>query len=345
MLAQAGCVRIVANESDRQIVSAAFLASVKLSLVIPVFNEAPLLERLHREVTAVVHSVPGTTEAAEIIYVDDGSSDNSLALLLDAQKKDNRVIVLQLSRNWGHQSALTAGLAIATGNAVILMDADLQDPPAVIPDLVRAWQNGAKVVVAQRRRRAETGLRKWLFPMFYRLLGFLSDFPIPLNSGIFGLIDRAAVDAINALSETNRYLPGLRAWVGFPTEVVFYERASRASGESKQSVWKLLRYALDAIFSFSYKPLRIGLFAGVTAAALAVVYGIALVTCRLLGIGFFGQPVVTGYTSTIVSLLFLGGIQLISVGILGEYIGRIYDEVKRRPLFIVQREYRKENSD
>jgi polyisoprenyl-phosphate glycosyltransferase len=198
------------------------------------------------------------------------------------------------------------------------------------------------VVVAERSRRSEQGARRWLFPLFYRMLGYLSDYPIPLNAGIFCLLDRAAVDAINRLSESNRYLPGLRAWVGFRTDVVTYPRAERAGGEPKQTFWRLLRYGLDAIFSFSYKPLRLSLVVGLLTATFALVYGITLVAYRLLGMAMFGQPIVSGYTSTIVSILFLGGVQLIGLGLLGEYIGRIYDEVKRRPLFFIQTIHRTE---
>lgn len=304
-----------------------------ICLVVPVYNEEAIVPRLHREVVAamLVAGVPW-----RVIYVDDGSRDRSLELLLEVQRSDPRVTVLELSRNWGHQAALTAGLAHADGDAVLLMDGDLQDPPAVIPDLVTAWRKGAQVVIAQRRSRAERGPRRWLFWLFYRVLGFLSDYPIPLNAGIFGLLDRRAVDAINALGETNRYLPGLRSWVGFRTAVVAYDRAERAGGEPKQSFWKLLKYGLDAVFSFSYKPLRLSLLVGLFTSAFAMLYGAALVVCRLLGVGMFGLPLVDGYTSTIVSILFLGGVQLMGVGILGEYIGRIYDEVKRRPLFLVR---------
>lgn len=163
----------------------------------------------------------------------------------------------------------------------------------------------------------------------------MSDFPIPLNAGIFGLLDRQAVDAINRLSESNRYLPGLRAWVGFRTAVVYYERAERAAGEPKQNFWRLLKYALDAVFSFSYKPLRLSLILGMLTASFALLYGTTLLICRAFGVGMFGLPVVVGYTSTIVSILLLSGVQLICVGLLGEYIGRIYDEVKRRPLFLI----------
>ncbi|HKE57023.1 MAG TPA: glycosyltransferase family 2 protein [Pyrinomonadaceae bacterium] len=305
-----------------------------ISLVVPIYNEEHLIDRLHERVKATMERL---AHDWEVIYVDDGSHDATLKLLLAHQSRDTRVTVIELSRNWGHQPALTAGLSVAKGAAVVLMDGDLQDAPEVILELVEAWEKGAKVVIAERRSRKERGLRKVLFPLFYKGLGYLSDFPIPLNAGIFGLLDSQAVDAINRLAETNRYLPGLRAWVGFKTAVVYYDRAPRAAGEPKQNFWRLLKYALDAIFSFSYKPLRLSLLLGSLAAVLAVVYGTVLVFCRFLGIGFLGGPVVIGYTSTIVSILLLGGVQLICVGLLGEYIGRIYDEVKRRPLFLIHK--------
>jgi len=312
---------------------------VLISVVVPIYNESDLVTRLHEELRAALDSV---AVPWEIVYVNDGSSDDSLERLRKAQGTDARVAIVELSRNWGHQAALSAGLGVARGDAVVLIDGDLQDPPAVIPELVAAWRDGAEVVIAERRSRIETGLRSLLFPAFYRALGFLSDFPIPLNAGIFGLLDRRAVDAINALQETNRYLPGLRAWVGFPTRVVLYDRRERAAGRPKQTFWRLLRYALDAIFSFSYKPLRLSLFAGLLVAFFSLVYGVVLIVCRLLGTGLFGIPVVVGYTSTIVAILFLGGAQLISVGILGEYLGRVYDEVKRRPLYVIRRVQRPE---
>lgn len=310
-----------------------------LSVVVPIFNEEAVIPLLHEELLAALEPLG---VAFEIVYVNDGSTDASLDLLLERQGRDGRVVVVELSRNWGHQSALSAGLALARGDAVVLMDGDLQDPPAAIPTLLAAWEKGAEVVVAQRRRRLDSGLRRLWFALFYRLLGFLSDFPIPLNAGIFGVLDRRAVDAINALSETNRYLPGLRAWVGFRTEVVLYDRQARAAGNPKQNFIRLLRYALDAIFSFSYKPLRLSLFSGLAVSVLALVYGAVLIVARLMKTGLFGIPVVDGYTSTIVSILFLGGTQLVCVGILGEYIGRIYDEVKRRPLFVVRAVHRRE---
>jgi len=305
-----------------------------ISLVTPIFNEEPILPQLHQEITAAFDSLP---EAWEVVYVDDGSRDGSLAWLLGLQRSDPRVIVVELSRNWGHQPALTAGMAVARGDAVILMDGDLQDPPKLIPEFVSAWKLGADVVIGQRRSRGDSGVRKLIFPMFYRVFGLLADFPVPLNAGVFGLMDRRVVDTLLRLTETNRYLPGLRSWVGFQTKFVYYDRAARAIGNSKQSLASLLKYALDAIFSFSYKPLRITLAMGVIIAIASFLAGLFLIVCRILNIGLFGAPVVYGYTSTLALVLFLAGVQLTSIGILGEYLGRIYDEVKRRPLFVIKK--------
>ena len=312
-----------------------------IDLVVPIYNEEILIPRLHAE---IVRAMEQSGVEWEVIYVNDGSRDRSLELLREVQRDDARIVVVDLSRNWGHQAAVTAGLSIAHGEAVVLMDGDLQDPPDVIPEMVAAWKQGGQVVIAERRSRKERGLRRLLFAAFYKVFGFLSDFPIPLNAGIFGLLDHRVVESINRLSETNRYLPGLRAWAGFRTSVVFYDRAERAGGEPKQTLWKLTKYALDAVFSFSYKPLRLSLAAGGAVSAFAMLYGFALLMCRIFNVGMFGRPVVDGYTSTIVSILFLGGVQLFSVGILGEYIGRIYDEVKRRPLFFIQDVHRAQPS-
>ncbi len=309
---------------------------VILSVVIPIYNEEEVLDALH---PAVVEVLERLNEPWEIVYVNDGSTDSSLARLLHFQECDPRVVVVELSRNWGHQPAITAGLQVARGDAVVLMDGDFQDPPATILDFFEAWREGAEVVIAQRRSRTETGFRVWAYPLFYKVLGFLSDYPIPLNAGIFGLLDRQVVDAINALNENNRYLPGLRAWVGYRTQVVYYDRADRAAGRPKQTFFRLVKYALDAVFSFSYKPLRLSLVLGLATAFLAVLYGTLLIVSRLAGLQLIG-PFVWGYTSTIVSVLFMGGVQLVCIGLLGEYIGRIYDEVKRRPLFLVRSVHR-----
>jgi len=301
---------------------------IVLSVVIPIYNEEEVLDPLHASLTQVLGEIG---EPWEIVYVNDGSTDSTLDKLLGYQAVDPRVTVVELSRNWGHQPAITAGLHAARGAAVILMDGDFQDPPETLHRFVAAWRRGAQVVIAQRRSRKEHGFRTWVYPLFYKVMGFLSDFPVPLNAGIFGLLDRQAVDAINALGEGNRYLPGLRAWVGFPTEVVYYDRQDRAAGEPKQTFWRLLKYGLDAIFSFSYKPLRLSLVLGVVASALAAVIALVSVIAMLAG-----ADVSIAQVTTIFAVLFLAGVQLICVGILGEYIGRVYDEVRRRPLYIVR---------
>ena len=307
-----------------------------ISVVIPIYNEGELIHRLHKEVSEVMNALG---RPWEVVYVNDGSRDESLEILLSKQRSDSHVVVVNLSRNWGHQAALTSGLSVARGEAIVMMDGDLQDPPTVIPAMISKWNEGWQVVVAERTSRAEGGLRAILFPLFYKVLGFLSDYPIPLNAGIFGLLDRQPLDAILNLTETNRYLPGLRSWVGYRTTVVTYDRADRAEGEPKQTFWKLLKYGLDAIFSFSYKPLRLTLIMGLISAFLLAAFAVVLFFCRIRSIGLFGQPVVFGYTSTLISILFLGSAQLIGIGILGEYIGRIYDEVKRRPLFVIDKVY------
>src|SRR5437588_2926912 len=299
-----------------------------LSVVVPIYNEEENINAFHNAVVAVMDTVQ---DAWEIVYVNDGSRDSSLSLLLEIQRQDPRVSVVEFSRNFGHQPALTAGLQTAKGDAIMLMDGDFQDPPEVLPQLVEAWKGGAKVVIAERTSRAERGIRGRLFPLFYKIMGLISDFPIPLNAGIFGLLDRQAADAINNLQEGNRYLPGLRAWVGFPTAFVYYDRADRLAGEPKQTMLKLFKYAMDAIFSFSYKPLRIGLVLG--GAVLTAALTVSLI---LLIRGFIGYEV-SGTTGIILGVLFLGGVQLICMGLLGEYIGRVYDEVRRRPLYLIHK--------
>ena len=276
-------------------------------------------------------------EPWEVIYVNDGSGDGSLALLTrihDAHPAT--VVVADLSRNWGHQQAITAGLSLAQGDAVVIMDGDFQDPPTLLPEMIAAWKGGAEVVIARRTSRHEHGLRRWLFPMFYRTLGYISDYPIPLSVGVFGLMDRKVCNVLTSLQETNRFLPGLRSWVGFRTVFVEFDRPDRAAGEPKQSLLNLFKYAFDAILSFSYKPLRLGLAFGLIMAALASLAGLVLVVMRIFHLGFFHDNVVLGYTSLMCALLLMGSIQIICTGILGEYIGRIYDEVKRRPLFVIR---------
>ena len=303
-----------------------------ISVVIPIYNEEAIIHVLHR---AVADAMAAVDEDWEVVYVNDGSRDSSLFLLRELQVLDPHIVVVDLSRNWGHMGALSAGLRTAQGDAVVLMDGDLQDPPEVIPEFVAAWRAGAQVVTAVRSSREEsrTALAV-LFPLFYRVLGALSDFPIPLNAGIFGLLDRQAVDSINALREGNRYLPGLRAWVGYRTAVVYYDRRDRVGGDGKLTFLSRIKYAMDAITSFSYKPLRLSFALSGLAAVVAVIFGIA---------GFASSGVVTpfGY-GLMAAVFFVGGLLLFSLGIVGEYLGRVYDEVRGRPLSIVNQVYRVE---
>jgi len=303
-----------------------------ISVVVPIYNEEEIISQLH---DAVVGAMKDMRESWEVVYVNDGSKDSSLQLLRNLQLTDSHVVVVDLSRNWGHMGAISAGLRTARGEAVVLMDGDLQDPPDVIPEFVDAWRRGAQVVTAVRRSRQES--RKALavlFPLFYRVLGALADYPIPLNAGIFGLMDRQVVDSINALQEGNRYLPGLRAWVGYRTAIVYYDRHDRIGGDGKLSFLSRIKYAMDAITSFSYKPLRFSfVLAGFAACASLVLAICALVSSSPV------SPVAYGMTSAV---FFLGSMLLLSVGIMGEYIGRVYDEVRRRPLSIISKVYETE---
>ena len=300
-----------------------------ISVVVPIFNEEELVSLFH---VALADSMKDIGEAWEVLYVNDGSKDSSLRLLTQLQAADTHVVVIDLSRNWGHMGAISAGLQTARGDAVVLMDGDFQDPPEVVPELVAAWRGGAQVVTAVRRSRQERRkILAKLFPIFYRLLGALSDFPIPLNAGIFGLLDRQAVDSINSLREGNRYLPGLRAWVGYKTGVVLYDRQDRLHGEGKLTFMSRIKYAMDAITSFSCKPLRLSF----GLAGFAIFLAVILATCTI-----FSKSAVNPLGYGIAAAIFLvGGFLLLCVGVLGEYLGRVYDEVRGRPLSIINKVY------
>ncbi|HWG21660.1 MAG TPA: glycosyltransferase family 2 protein [Terracidiphilus sp.] len=301
-----------------------------VSVVVPIYNEEELVVRFHE---AVAGALKGVVDDWEVVYVNDGSTDSSLELLKGLQAVDSHVTVVELSRNWGHMGAVSAGLQTARGRAVILMDGDFQDPPEVIPELIDAWREGAEVVVGVRRSRQESRkILAALFPLFYRVLGTLSDYPIPLNAGIFSLMDRKALDSVLAMREKNRYLPGLRAWVGYKNAVVYYDRQDRAAGDGKLSFISRIKYAMDAITSFSYKPLRLsfGLF-GFSCTVAAV-----LAMCMLLPTGPIGAAAF-GIASAV---FFMGGMLLLSIGILGEYLGRVYDEVRNRPLSLISHVHR-----
>lgn len=296
-----------------------------ISVVVPIYNEEEIVESFHAALAGAMQDIG---EEWEVVYVNDGSRDSSLPLLKELQTEDSHVVVVDLSRNWGHMGAITAGLQTAAGDAVVLMDGDFQDPPEVVPELVAAWRNGAEVVTAVRRSRQEgRKVLALLFPLFYRVLGALSDYPIPLNAGIFGLLDRRAVNSINALQEGNRYLPGLRAWVGYKTGVVLYDRQDRLGGEGKLTFVSRIKYAMDAITSFSYKPLRLSF----VLSGMAVFAAAVLTACAMLSSSPM-KPLGFGLAAAI---FMTGSLVLLCLGVLGEYLGRVYDEVRRRPLSII----------
>jgi glycosyltransferase involved in cell wall biosynthesis len=306
-------------------------ASPVIALVSPVFNEQAVLPELFARLAALFDAQRDCVWRA--VLVDDGSRDASAELIRAQAARDPRFELVELSRNFGFQSALTAGLARAgDADAVVTMDADLQDPPEVIPELVAAWRDGAEVVRAVRRSRAETGLRRAGFDLFHALYGRFIDFPIQPNAGTFGLLGRDALAVFNQLPERHRFFPGLRAWIGFPTVDVPYDRKQRAAGQPQQNFRRLVRYALDGLFSFSHLPLRLLTYSGVFIALLGFTAALFYAVRRITGI----ETAPTGYTTLVTLLIFFGGVQLIGIGILGEYLGRVYDEVKQRPNYIVK---------
>jgi polyisoprenyl-phosphate glycosyltransferase len=301
-----------------------------LSVVVPCFNEEAVIRETYKRLLAVLHTLPAM--AAELVFVDDGSRDATLSLLQEIQAGDERVRVVSFSRNFGHQFAVTAGLEHAVGDAVVLIDADLQDPPEVIRDMVEHWRHGADVAYGVRvEREGETPWKLWTAKAFYRTINRMSDIPIPLDTGDFRLMDRAVVDALLAMPERDRFVRGMVAWVGFRQQPVPYNRAARFAGTTKYPLGKMIRFATDGILSFSLVPLRLASWIGFGSAALAVV-GIlyALITRLLTNIW------VPGWTLLFIALMFIGGVQLVFLGVIGEYLGRVYGEVKRRPLYVVK---------
>ncbi len=306
----------------------------RLAVVIPIYDEADTLPELFSRLRRALDSLIGID--GTVIYVNDGSRDSSLSLMLAQRAEDPRFTVLELSRNFGHQAALTAGLAAAEGyDAVVMMDGDLQDPPELIADLVRSWQSGAEVVQAVRQGRDERGFRKISYWLFYWLLDWISDFPLPAHTGIFGLLNEQALRELNRLPENNRFLPGLRAWIGFDQRTIHYQRPDRTMGKPKQNFFRLVRYAIDGFVSFSYKPLRLMITAGCLISCCGFLLALGFIMRRLLGF----EIAQIGFTTLVTLVLFLGGVQLVAIGLLGEYLGRVYDEVKQRPLYIVRRRY------
>jgi dolichol-phosphate mannosyltransferase len=306
-------------------------SGTELSVVVPCFNEQEVIAHTHGRLSAALAAI---TSRFEIIYVDDGSRDATAERLRWIQQQDPHVKVIRLSRNFGHQIAVTAGVSYATGEAVVLIDADLQDPPEVIADLVAKWREGFEVVYGQRVERAgESAFKLWTARAFYRLINRLSEVPIPLDTGDFRLMDRAAVDALARMNERHRLLRAMISWVGFRQAAVPYRRAERFAGTSKYPLRKMLSLALDGIVSFSTIPLRLVTFVGLGFSCLSAVGVIYALAARLLTDNW-----VPGWTFIFIALLLIGGLQFVFLGVIGEYIGRIYSEAKARPLFLVLEE-------
>ena len=302
---------------------------ITYSIVAPIYNELESLPELYRRVAAVMDS---NGEPWELILVDDGSTDGSTEKILELSKSDEHVRPVIFARNFGHQIAITAGWDYARGQAVVIIDADLQDPPEMILDLAKKWKEGYEVVYAVRaEREGETWFKKLTSSIFYRLVYLITDVKIPLDTGDFRLMDRKVVDVLKRMPERHRFPRGMSAWVGFRQIGVDYNRAARYGGVTKYPFSKMLKLALNAITSFSYFPLQVATFFGFFSAGLAILAIPVVIYLRVAGI-----PQFTGQATTLIAVLFLGGVQLISLGILGEYIGRLYDEAKGRPLYIVR---------
>lgn len=311
-----------------------------ITIIAPVYNEEPVLPELYRRIAEVMD---GASELWELILVDDGSRDNSAAIIADLHEKDARVKGVSFSRNFGFQEAVTAGMRYSSGNAVVLTDADLQDPPEVILEMIAKWREGFDVVYGVRaEREGETWLKLFTAKAFYRVIHRITSVNIPLDTGDFRLMDRKVVNAIGKMHERNRFLRGMVPWVGFKQTGVYFNRAPRYAGEAKFSSYrKMFRFALDAITSFSYVPLQLATYVGFFVALLAGLSILAVIGARL----FLPHTELTGQATTLVAVLFLGSVQLISLGIIGEYLGRIYDEVKERPLYLTQKTWGFEEDD
>ena len=306
---------------------------VRISAVLPLFDEQENIPEVYRRTTA---TLAGLTTEYEILFVNDGSADGTLPMLEQLAATDPRVRVIDFSRNFGHQVAISAGMYYAAGDVVALLDADLQDPPEELGRFIDAWRDGYDVVYAVRRNRKEGVVKRAAYFVFYRLWKTTASVPVSLDSGDFCVLDRRVVDVFNALPERARFLRGLRSWIGFSSIGLEYDRPVRSAGDSKYSWFRLIRLAFDGLVSFSRLPLQLMSVVGVAVATLS---GVALLITFIEGLGnftFFGREPATGFTRIVMSILFLSGVQLIFLGVIGEYIGRIFEEVKQRPLFVVR---------
>ncbi len=308
---------------------------IMISVVIPCYNEQDVLPLLHKRLSAEIEK---WKEPCEVLLVDDGSSDQTWQLLKSFSRKDPSWKAIRFSRNFGHQIAVSAGIQYATGDCVIVMDADLQDPPEELGRFIEKWREGYEVVYAIRTQRKEGIFKRASYGLFYRILRKLANIHIPYDSGDFCIIDRRVVDLLNAMPEKNRFVRGLRAWIGFRQIGLTYKRHERAGGEVKYTLRGLLRLALNGIFSFSTVPLRITTLLGLIVSFIAFLGAIFTFLQRIFIEQFtrIGLSPVPGFATIVISILFMGGVQLICLGIVGEYIGRIYDEVKQRPLWVIQ---------
>jgi len=305
-------------------------ADPRISVVVPVHNEEVVLPETLRRLGDVLEGLPG--QPHEMVFVDDGSTDRTLEILEQAAALDLRVMVIALSRNFGHQPALSAALDYASGDAVVVIDGDLQDPPEIIPELVKRFQEGYDVVYTQRKKRKEVWWLRVSFFLFYRLMGLLSDIELPLDAGDCGLMSRRVVEELRRMPEQHRYLRGMRTWIGFRQIGVPVERSERHSGESKYSALSRLKFALDGIFAFSTVPIRAASLLGLGAMGISVAYAIYTLYAK-----FFLHQTTQGFTALILTMTFLSGILLFFLGIIGEYVGRVYEEIKSRPLYVVSR--------
>lgn len=306
--------------------------AIQYSIVVPVYNEEEVIQETYRRLTEVMCS---TGEAYELLFVNDGSKDKTADIIKAFCKKDDAVILLDFSRNFGHQIAITAGMDYAKGNAVVVMDADLQDPPELILAMIEKWKQGYDVVYAQRtKRKGETFLKKLTAKLFYRFLRLMTDIDIPLDTGDFRLLDRKVCDQLSNIQEKNRFVRGLVSWVGFKQIAIEYERDERFAGESKYPFKKMLKLSIDGIASFSFKPLKLAGYAGMIFSSIGFIYAFVILYLKT-----FTENAIQGWSLLIAIQIFFSGIILFILGIMGEYIGRIYDETKHRPLYIVQEIY------